>query len=44
MMVSFIFISKYFFDVDHFLKSLLNCYNIASVICVRFLAVRHVGI
>ena len=38
------FIFKYFFDLDHFLKPLLNCYNIASVLCVGFLAARHVGL
>lgn len=29
------------FDVDHFLKSSLNCYNTASAYCFGFLAVRH---
>ena len=24
------------FDVDHFLKSLLDCYNIASILCFAF--------
>ena len=41
---SYTFFKRFFFFVDHFLKSLYwICYNIASVLCFGFLATRHVG-
>ena len=41
--VNFFFL-RFFLNVGHFLKSLLNfCYNIASVLCFGFLATSHMG-
>ena len=34
---------KIFFNVDHFKSRYWICYNIASVVCFGFLALRHVG-
>ena len=37
------FLKKISFDMDHFKSLYWICYNIASVPCFGFLAVRHVG-
>ena len=34
----------FFFDADHFKSLYLICYNIVSVLCFGFLAVRHVDL
>ena len=50
LFINFIYLAEFvlfsktsFFDVDHFLKSLLICYNIVSVLRVGLLDKKHVG-
>ena len=39
----FFFFKIFFFDVDCFFKVFIECYNVASVLYIVFLAARHVG-
>ena len=39
----FFFLRFFFFDVDCFFKVFIECYNVASVLYIVFLAARHVG-